>query len=71
MESGKCGEIGKRGAETDLSEFIQFGVGFHAAESNLGKGLSPVGPRQRPVKDRTAARLFGQERLRYPQIRRK
>lgn len=51
-----------------LSEFVEFGVGLHAAESNLGERLAPRGARQRSVQDRTHTRLFGQEGLGYPQV---
>ena len=52
----------------DLSKFVEFCVGLHAAEADFWEGLSPVGPCQRPVEDGTTARLFGQERFRYPKI---
>jgi hypothetical protein len=52
-----------------LSEFVEFGVRLHAPESDFGEGLASVGSSQRTaVKDGTATRLFGEERLGYPQI---
>ena len=43
-----------------LSEFVEFSVRLHAAESDFGEGLASVGSCQRTaVKDGTAARLFG------------
>jgi len=52
-----------------LAEFVEFSVRLHAAESDFGEGLTSVGSCQRAaVKDGTAARLFGEERLGYSQI---
>ena len=53
-----------------LSQLVEFCVRFHPAESNFRERLASCRPRQRTVQDGTHARLFGQERFRYPQIRR-
>ncbi len=53
----------------NLSEFVEFGICLHSAEPDFREGLASVGPRQRTIKDRAAARLLSQKSFRYAKIR--
>lgn len=53
----------------NLSKFVEFGICLHSAEPDFWEGLASVGPRQRTIKDRAAARLLSQKSLRYAKIR--